>query len=103
MAMIIHYRVYEVKDIQSRPPICCEQNMSQSGLPFDDIRELIRTMPGPDTAAAQKVAERDAMLDKATRRAWAVGRNCRLVGHLDRQARRKLPGPWWQYLLATME
>ena len=38
--------------------------MSQSGLPFDDIRELIRTMPGPDTAAAQKVAERDAMLTK---------------------------------------
>ena len=38
--------------------------MPQSGLPFDDIRELIRTMPGPDTAAAQKVAERDAMLTK---------------------------------------
>ncbi len=38
--------------------------MSQSGLPFDDIRELIRTMPGPDTSAAQKVAERDAMLTK---------------------------------------
>ena len=38
--------------------------MSQSGLPFDDIRELIRTMPGPDTGAAQKVAERDAMLTK---------------------------------------
>jgi nicotinate-nucleotide--dimethylbenzimidazole phosphoribosyltransferase len=38
--------------------------MSQYGLPFDDIRELIRTMPGPDTAAAQKVAERDAMLTK---------------------------------------
>ncbi len=38
--------------------------MSQSGLPFDDIRNLLRTMPGPDTAAAQKVAERDAMLTK---------------------------------------
>lgn len=38
--------------------------MSQSGLPFDDIRALLRTMPGPDTAAAQRVAERDAMLTK---------------------------------------
>lgn len=38
--------------------------MSQSGLPFDDIRELIRTMPGPDTFAAQKVSERDAVLTK---------------------------------------
>jgi len=38
--------------------------MSQTGLPFDDIRELIRTMPGPDTSAAQKVSERDAMLTK---------------------------------------
>ncbi len=35
-----------------------------AGKPFDDIRNLIQSMPGPDTAAAQKVAERDAVLTK---------------------------------------
>ncbi len=39
--------------------------MSQaSGLPFDDIRALIQSMPGPDTGAAQMVAERDGQLTK---------------------------------------
>jgi nicotinate-nucleotide--dimethylbenzimidazole phosphoribosyltransferase len=33
-------------------------------MPFDDIRNLLQTMPGPDTAAAQRVAERDSQLTK---------------------------------------
>ncbi len=37
---------------------------SSSGLPFDDIRALLNELPGPDTHAAQKVAERDAQLTK---------------------------------------
>ncbi|MEM8749201.1 MAG: nicotinate-nucleotide--dimethylbenzimidazole phosphoribosyltransferase [Pseudomonadota bacterium] len=36
----------------------------QTGMPFDDIRALINSMPGPDTHAAQMVAERDAQLTK---------------------------------------
>ncbi len=35
-----------------------------SGLPFDDIRNLLNSMPGPDTHAAQLVAERDSQLTK---------------------------------------
>ncbi len=35
-----------------------------SGLPFDDIRDLLNSLPGPDTGAAQMVAERDAQLTK---------------------------------------
>ena len=35
-----------------------------TGLPFDDIRALLAAMPGPDTGAAQLVAERDAQLTK---------------------------------------
>lgn len=38
--------------------------MTQSGMPFDDIRALIASMPGPDTGAAQLVAERDSQLTK---------------------------------------
>lgn len=38
--------------------------MPASGLPFDDIRNLLNSMPGPDTYAAQQVAERDAQLTK---------------------------------------
>ncbi len=37
---------------------------TESGLPFDDIRALIATMPGPDTAAAEAVRARDATLTK---------------------------------------
>ena len=37
---------------------------STTGLPFDDIRALLNSMPGPDSGAAQQVAERDAQLTK---------------------------------------
>ena len=37
---------------------------STSGLPFDDIRAMMQSMPGPDTGAAQLVSERDAQLTK---------------------------------------
>ncbi|WP_421724171.1 nicotinate-nucleotide--dimethylbenzimidazole phosphoribosyltransferase [Bauldia sp.] len=36
----------------------------ESGLPFDDIRNLIATMPGPDGAAVEAVRLRDALLTK---------------------------------------
>lgn len=35
-----------------------------SGLPFDDIRSLIASMPGPDLAAVEAVRRRDRMLTK---------------------------------------
>ena len=35
-----------------------------SAMPFDDIRALFNSMPGPDTGAAQAVAERDSQLTK---------------------------------------
>ena len=38
--------------------------MPSSALPFDDIRNLLQSMPGPDSAAAQLVSERDAILTK---------------------------------------
>ena len=38
--------------------------MSASGLPFDDFRELLRNLPGPDTAALVAARERDAQLTK---------------------------------------
>ena len=38
--------------------------MAASGLPFDDIRDLIAAMPGPDMAAANAVRARDANLTK---------------------------------------
>jgi nicotinate-nucleotide--dimethylbenzimidazole phosphoribosyltransferase len=38
--------------------------MSTTGLPFDDIRELIAGMPGPDMAAANAVRARDKELTK---------------------------------------
>ena len=34
------------------------------GLPFDDIRHLVATVPGPDAAAAEAVRARDATLTK---------------------------------------
>jgi len=37
-----------------------------SGLPFDDIRNLIDDLPGLDSHAAQRAAERDAQLTKPT-------------------------------------
>ncbi|WP_428429007.1 nicotinate-nucleotide--dimethylbenzimidazole phosphoribosyltransferase [Pararhizobium sp.] len=38
--------------------------MSASGLPFDDFRELLRNLPGPDGAALVAARERDAQLTK---------------------------------------
>lgn len=35
-----------------------------SALPFDDFLNLVRSLPGPDNAAAQQVAERDVQLTK---------------------------------------
>ncbi len=35
-----------------------------SGLPFDDFRILLQTLPGPDTAAVEAVRKRDAVLTK---------------------------------------
>lgn len=40
--------------------------MPASGLPFDDIRGLVASMPGPDMAAANAVRSRDAQLTKPT-------------------------------------
>lgn len=37
---------------------------SASGLPFDDIRNLLANLPGPDQASAQKAAEREGQLTK---------------------------------------
>jgi nicotinate-nucleotide--dimethylbenzimidazole phosphoribosyltransferase len=39
-------------------------SISPSGLPFDDIRALLRAMPGPDVQAARAVHERDHDLTK---------------------------------------
>ena len=48
----------------NRPP-------AVSALPFDDIRDLFRQMPGPDTEMVEKVRARDAVLTKP---AGALGR-----------------------------
>lgn len=45
--------------------------MSASGLPFDDFRELLRNLPGPDTSALAVARERDSQLTKP---AGALGR-----------------------------
>ncbi|MCY0147395.1 nicotinate-nucleotide--dimethylbenzimidazole phosphoribosyltransferase [Hoeflea sp. G2-23] len=45
--------------------------MSASGLPFDDFRELLSNLPGPDTKALADARERDAQLTKP---AGALGR-----------------------------
>ncbi len=45
-------------------PCLDEIAMSVSGLPFDDIRGMIASMPGPDMAAANAVRARDANLTK---------------------------------------
>ncbi len=47
--------------------------------PFDDIRNLVRTMPGADAEAAATVAERDAVLTKP---AGSLGRLEDLVAWL---------------------
>ncbi len=38
--------------------------MSASGLPFDDFRELLRHLPGPDSAALVAARNRDQQLTK---------------------------------------
>ncbi|MGH6805342.1 MAG: nicotinate-nucleotide--dimethylbenzimidazole phosphoribosyltransferase, partial [Ensifer adhaerens] len=38
--------------------------MSASGLPFDDFRELLRNLPGPNSAALAAARDRDAQLTK---------------------------------------
>jgi nicotinate-nucleotide--dimethylbenzimidazole phosphoribosyltransferase len=38
--------------------------MTDAGAPFDDIRRLVTTIPGPDEAAVQAVRERDRQLTK---------------------------------------
>lgn len=45
--------------------------MSASGLPFDDFRELLRNLPGPDSSALAVARERDSQLTKP---AGALGR-----------------------------
>lgn len=45
--------------------------MAASGLPFDDFRELLHNMPGPDTVALASARERDSQLTKP---AGALGR-----------------------------
>lgn len=39
-------------------------SLSETALPFDDIRNLVKSMPGPDEEALQKVKARDAELTK---------------------------------------
>ncbi len=39
-------------------------SLSETALPFDDIRNLVRSMPGPDEEALSKVRMRDAELTK---------------------------------------
>jgi nicotinate-nucleotide--dimethylbenzimidazole phosphoribosyltransferase len=41
-----------------------EMKMSASGLPFDDFRELLRNLPGPDSSALAVARERDSQLTK---------------------------------------
>lgn len=50
--------------------------MSTSGLPFDDFRELIRNLPGPDEDAVAQVKAREAQLTKP---AGSLGRMEELV------------------------
>ncbi|MEM9634759.1 MAG: nicotinate-nucleotide--dimethylbenzimidazole phosphoribosyltransferase [Pseudomonadota bacterium] len=39
-------------------------SLSDTALPFDDIRNLVKSMPGPDDEALMKVRERDSQLTK---------------------------------------
>ncbi|MGL5447723.1 MAG: nicotinate-nucleotide--dimethylbenzimidazole phosphoribosyltransferase [Rhabdaerophilum sp.] len=53
--------------------------LSASGLPFDDIRALIRDMPVSDERSRREVSEREAQLIKPT---GALGRMEEIVAHL---------------------
>ena len=39
-------------------------SLSETALPFDDIRNLVKSMPGPDEDALARVKARDAELTK---------------------------------------
>ncbi|MBN8532620.1 MAG: nicotinate-nucleotide--dimethylbenzimidazole phosphoribosyltransferase [Rhizobiales bacterium] len=62
--------------------------MSASGLPFDDIRTLIRDMPGPDERSRREVMTREAQLIKP---AGALGRLEEIVAHLGAWQHRAPP------------
>jgi nicotinate-nucleotide--dimethylbenzimidazole phosphoribosyltransferase len=53
--------------------------MTATGLPFDDIRALVRAMPGPDEGARAAVAVREARLVKP---AGSLGRLEEIAAHL---------------------
>ena len=53
--------------------------MPASGLPFDDIRALIKKLPGPDEAAAETVRAREAQLTKP---AGSLGRLEEIAVHM---------------------
>lgn len=61
---------------------------ASTGLPFDDIRALIASMPGPDTDAVAAVAERDATLTKP---AGSLGRLEDIAGWVAAWQRRGEP------------
>ena len=48
-----------------------ESRIMTTGLPFDDIRDLLRRLPGPDEVAAQRVRSLFSRMDKA---AGSLGR-----------------------------
>jgi nicotinate-nucleotide--dimethylbenzimidazole phosphoribosyltransferase len=62
--------------------------MSQSGLPFDDIRALIPTLPGPDEAARAAVGAREAQLIKPP---GALGRLESISAHIAAWQGRAMP------------
>ncbi|MCA3629242.1 MAG: nicotinate-nucleotide--dimethylbenzimidazole phosphoribosyltransferase [Methylobacterium sp.] len=53
--------------------------MPPTGLPFDDIRALLRALPGPDETSRREVLAREAQLIKPT---GALGRLEEIVAHL---------------------
>jgi len=65
---------------------------STSGIPFDDIRALVKGMPGPDAAAVAAVRARDAVLTKPPGSlgrleeiaAWLAGWQGRAIPTVDR-------------------
>ena len=62
--------------------------MSTTGLPFDDIRALIRDLPGPDARSLAETAARDAQLLKP---AGSLGRLEEIVAHLAAWQHRSPP------------
>jgi nicotinate-nucleotide--dimethylbenzimidazole phosphoribosyltransferase len=62
--------------------------MSATGLPFDDVRALVKLMPGPDEAAMAAVAAREATLTKP---AGALGRLEEIAAFVAGWQRRSSP------------